>query len=138
MRWVHTWICILQHIFWFWVLILGEFNVEIEEEYMNALCDNYNLFKQLTCYKSRNNPTCIDLILSNTPIISDNILWEFQKVCLKISPPPYTMLPTYNIAWRKFWTLFLNIFKKGKGAETRDCPISSFSHNFFHWFSEKI
>ena len=35
---------------------------------MIAFCDNYNLtslIKQPTCYKNPNNPTCIDLILSN-------------------------------------------------------------------------
>ena len=37
---------------------------------MKAFCDNYNLtslIKQPACYKNPNNPTCIDLILSNTP-----------------------------------------------------------------------
>ena len=44
---------------------------------MKALCDNYNLaslVKQLTCYTNSNNPRFTDLILSNTPTISDNIL----------------------------------------------------------------
>ena len=52
------------------ILILGEFNVGIGEQYMKAFCDNYNLTSLLIqhkCYKNPNNPTCIDLILSNTP-----------------------------------------------------------------------
>ena len=58
-------------------------------------------------------------------------------LCLKIRLSPYTMLRTHNIAWRKFCSFFLNIVKRGKGVETRNCPTSSFSHNFCHWLSEK-
>ena len=59
-------------------LIMGDFNVGIEEQHMKAFCDNYNLtglIKQPTCYKDQNNPTCIDLILSNTPT-------SFQSTCV--------------------------------------------------------
>ena len=42
------------------ILILRDFNVEIEEENMESFCENYNLkslIKQLTCYKNPNKPT---------------------------------------------------------------------------------
>ena len=45
---------------------------------MKAFHDNYNLtslIKQPTCYEKPNNPTCIDLILSNTPS-------SFQSTCV--------------------------------------------------------
>ena len=51
-------------------VILGDFNVGIEEQHMKAFCDNYNLtslLKQPTYYKNPNNPRCINLILYNTP-----------------------------------------------------------------------
>ena len=60
------------------ILILGDFNVGIEEQHVKAFCHNYNLtnlIKQPTCYKNPNNPTCIDLILSNTPR-------SFQSTCV--------------------------------------------------------
>ena len=60
------------------ILILGDFNLGIEEQHVKAFCDNYNLrslIKQLACYKNPNNPTCIDFILSNTPR-------SFQSTCL--------------------------------------------------------
>ena len=50
------------------VLMLGDFNVEIEEANMKLFCENYNLkslIKQPNCYKSPNKPACIDLILTN-------------------------------------------------------------------------
>ena len=43
------------------------------------------------------------------------------------------MLQNHNIAWRKFYLLFLNIVKRGKGRETQDYLNSSFSHNFCRW-----
>ena len=52
------------------ILILGDFNVEIEEANMKSFCENYNLkslIKQSTCYKNANKPTFIDLILTNVP-----------------------------------------------------------------------
>ena len=60
------------------ILILGDFNVGIEDQHTKAFCDNCNLtnlIKQPTCYKNPNNPTCIDLILSNTPRC-------FQSTCV--------------------------------------------------------
>ena len=51
-------------------IILEDFNVEINENYMKSFCENYdltNLIKQPTCYKNPTNPTCIDLILTNAP-----------------------------------------------------------------------
>ena len=69
--------------------------------------------------------------------ISDKILPEFEKVRLKFPLSPYIMLRTHNTAWRKLHSLFLNIVKRGKGRETKNCPNSSFSHNFCHWLYAK-
>ena len=49
-------------------IILGEFNIEMEEQQIKAFCDNYGLksiIRQPTCYRS--NPICIDLVLTNAP-----------------------------------------------------------------------
>ena len=51
-------------------IILGDFNVEINENHMKSFCKNYdltNLIKQPTSYNNPTNPTCIDLILTNAP-----------------------------------------------------------------------
>ena len=52
------------------IMILGDFNVGIDEVHMKFFCEAYNLtnlIKQPTCYKNPDNPTCIDLILTNDP-----------------------------------------------------------------------
>ena len=60
------------------MLILGDFNIEIDEPHMKSFCETYNLtnlIKQPTCYKNPDNPTCIDLILTNNSR-------TFQSTCV--------------------------------------------------------
>ena len=52
--------------------MLGDFNIEMEEQQIKDFCDNYSLkslIRQSTCYKSQSNPTYIDsnIILTNAP-----------------------------------------------------------------------
>ena len=52
------------------IIIAGDFNTETGENSMNALCERYRLstvIKEPTCYKNPGNPSCIDLILTNSP-----------------------------------------------------------------------
>ena len=50
------------------VLLVGDFNTEISEQriesflYTHELC---NLIKEKTCFKNMQNPSCIDLLLTN-------------------------------------------------------------------------
>jgi exonuclease III len=49
-------------------LIVGDLNSEISEPAMSDFCNVYdlkNLVKEPTCYKNPQNPTCIDLLLTN-------------------------------------------------------------------------
>ena len=53
------------------IILLGDFNVEIEEKNMSEFMSVYslrNLVKQKPCFKNPENPSCIiDLILINSP-----------------------------------------------------------------------
>ena len=60
------------------IIILGDFNVGVEEPHTKTFCENYNLqnlIKQPTCYKNPSRPTSIDLILTNVPR-------SFQSTCV--------------------------------------------------------
>ena len=52
------------------LIIIGDFNSQMEEYAMKDFCETYN-FKNLitepTCYKNAQNPSLIDLILTNKP-----------------------------------------------------------------------
>ena len=59
------------------VLILGDFNVWVNEQHMQSFSETYDLkslTKEQTCYKNVNSPTCIYLILTNVPR-------SFQSTC---------------------------------------------------------
>ena len=49
-------------------ILLGDFNAEVTNSFMANFCETYNvssLIKKPTCFKNPENPTCIDLILTN-------------------------------------------------------------------------
>ena len=50
------------------ILVLGDFNSQMSQTHMKDFCDVYNLenlIKEPTCYKNPNNPSSIDLMLTN-------------------------------------------------------------------------
>ena len=50
------------------VLFMGDFNIEPDDDVIKEFCTSYNLKNVLnepTCYKNINNPSCIDLMLTN-------------------------------------------------------------------------
>ena len=52
------------------IILLGDFNVEVKEKNISDFMITYNLkslVKQKTCFKNPDNPSCIDLILTNSP-----------------------------------------------------------------------
>ena len=51
-------------------ILISNFNVEISDSHMDSFCTIYHpksLIKEPTCYKNPEKPTCIDLILTNSP-----------------------------------------------------------------------
>ena len=79
------------------IILLGDFNSEITEPAMKEFCELFNLknlVKENTCFKSLENPSCIDLILTNRYRSFQNThaietgLSDFHKMTL-------TVLKTY-------------------------------------------
>ena len=53
------------------MVLIGDFNVGPEEPHAETFCESYglkNLIKVPTCYKNPQNPSCIDLIVTNSPL----------------------------------------------------------------------
>ena len=80
------------------IIILGDFNVGVEEPHMKTFCENYNLqnlIKQPTCYKNPSRPTCIDLILTNVPpslqrtCVIKTGLSDFDLMTLSVMKKPF-------------------------------------------------
>ena len=62
------------------IILLGDFNVEVKEKHISDFMSSYNLkslVKQKTCFKNPDNPSFIDLILTNSPrSFQDSSLFE--------------------------------------------------------------
>ena len=60
------------------IILLGDFNVELKKKNISDFMSTYNLkslVKQKTYFKNPDNPSCIDIILTNSPR-------SFQDSCL--------------------------------------------------------
>ena len=63
-------------------IFMGDFNVSMSNKAMEDFCSLNNLeslIKKPTCYKNHENPTCIDIILTNIP---SNIVTYLRLVFL--------------------------------------------------------
>ena len=52
------------------ITLAEEFNSEINDKCMNVFCESYNLsslIRESACYKNPENPSSIDLFLTNSP-----------------------------------------------------------------------
>ena len=81
------------------VLILGDFNVWVNERHMQSFCETYDLkslTKEQTCYKNLNSPTCISLIFTNVPrsfestcgVVETGLL-NFHLITLTVMRKPF-------------------------------------------------
>ena len=54
------------------IILLGDFNSCMDDSPMIGFCETYklrDLVKHTTCFKNPENPSCIDLLLTNKPLI---------------------------------------------------------------------
>ena len=75
------------------VLLIGDFNLEINERPMHDFFNVYNLetlSNTPTCFKNPENPSCIDLLLTNSKdnfdetIVLESGLSDFHKLVVSI------------------------------------------------------
>ena len=88
------------------ILILGDFNACVGEEPLDSFCKSYcftSLIKQPTCFKNRENPSCIDLILTNklrsfqTKCVIETGLSDFHRMTLSVLKMHFRKLPRKTI-----------------------------------------
>ena len=93
------------------VIIFGDFNCEMTEDAMSNFCCLYNLFnliKSPTCSKNPENPSCIDLILTNKPrnfqhsTIIESGLSDFHKFTVSVLKTSFRKMPPKIIKYRNY------------------------------------
>ena len=103
------------------LIILGDFNVSIDNSYMAGFCDTYDLrslITEPTCYKSPENSTCIDLILTNHPRSFQNScefetgLSDYHKITVTIMKASFQRLQPRIINYRDYKRLQNDVFRE--------------------------
>ena len=78
---------------------------------MKCFCDNYGLktlIRKLTCYKNSENPTCIDLMLTNVPhcwwssCVIETGLPDFHLMTLTVMKKEYRKFQSRIIGYRGY------------------------------------
>ena len=120
------------------VLLAGDFNMDSEEEVLEEFLfeqDLKNLVKEPTCFKNVDNPSCIDVFLTNTPhsfqhtTTVETGLSDFHKMAISVLKTTYPKAQPKIIYYRDYKHFDLPKFR----AELRDELKKSEDHNYFHF-----
>ena len=92
-------------------LLMSAFNAEPNEPAISDFCEIYNnknIIKEKTCFENPENPTCVDLILTNRPrsfqdsTVVETGLSDFHKMCVTVMKIHHCKQRPSVITYRKF------------------------------------
>ena len=93
----------------------------MEDTSVKNVCRNYNFTSMInkpTCYKNRDRPSCIDLILTNCPrsfqnsCVIETGLSDFHKIAVTVMKTTYRKLEPRIVYYRDFRYFCNNSFKE--------------------------
>ena len=122
------------------IILLGDFNCEPTDSEMLDFCEIYglkNIVKEPTCFKNAENPSLIDLILTNKPKSFQNTvnvesgLSDFHKMTVTVMKCEYKKQPAKVIVYRDFKNYSNDKFRYDLEATLPLCYISKISHDEF-------
>ena len=85
-------------------LIMGDFNADISDPSMTSFCSLFKLksiVKEPTCYNNPENPSCIDLFLTNACLYETG-LSDFYKLVVTILQTSFEPVPPKIIKYRNY------------------------------------
>ena len=121
------------------LIIFGDFNVSIDNSYMAGFCDTYDLtslISEPTCYKNPENPTCIDLILTNHPLSFQNScvleigVSDFHKMKVAIMKLSFQRLQPRIINYRDYGSFQNDVFREELLSELLNVNIAENEEGF--------
>lgn len=131
-------------------LLAGDFNIEEEHHILKDFLFEYNsksLIKENTCFKSIDNPSCIDLFLTNSPYNFQNTtavatgLSDFHKMVITVMKTTFPKAKPKVIYYRQYKKFVLGDFRmalKTRLENTTDCNIIDTYSKFEEAFLETI
>ena len=91
--------------------LIRDFSVSPEDSRMETFCESYgskNLINVPTCHKNPPNPSCIDLILKNSPLsfqsssVIETGLSDFHKMIVTVMKTTFQKLDPKIIYYRDY------------------------------------
>ena len=122
------------------LILLGDFNVEPEEVNMSDFLNIYNLrnlVKQKTCYKNPENPSCIDLILTNSHRSFQNTnvfetgLSEFHKMTVSVLKSHFPKQKPNIASYRSYKRFRNNSYRTKLDHELLKCDLCNIEYHLF-------
>ena len=124
-------------------LIIGDFNAEDTEPCLSEFLSCYdfsNLVSEKTCFKSKNNPSCIDLFVQNTTVITTG-LSDFHKMVITVLKKSFQKAKPKIIQYRDYKKLNENNFVNQLHNSFEDRITSSyqeFYNKFLNVFNSQV
>ena len=121
-------------------ILLGDFNSEVTDEAMVEFCELFNLknlVKDPTCYKNPDNPSCIDLILTNRlnayqdTCVIETGLSDFHKLTATVLKSYFKKKPPKIISYRNYKNFSQLNFRTEIDRYFSVCDILKMSHDQF-------
>ena len=103
------------------LIIVGDFNMCVEEISMTGFCDTFglkSLIKDATCYKNPENPSSTDLILTNNPrrfqksCVIETGLSDFHKMIVTVMKTSFQRLKLKVINYRNYKSFENKLFRE--------------------------
>ena len=101
------------------VIVVGNFNSEINDKCMNDFGESYNLnslIRESTCYKNPENPSCIGLFLTNSAnsfqnsSVMETGLSDFHRIIVTVMKTFFQRLPPKIMHYRDYSNYDNNMF----------------------------
>ena len=119
------------------VLIAGDFNIDVTEEILEDFLFEQtlkNLVKEPTCFKSVENPSCIDLFLTNSALSFQNTttvetgLSDFHKMIITVMKTTFPRTEPKTVYYRDYKNFDLSTFRTELRKELRDSEGKDYLH----------
>ena len=129
------------------IILIGDLNSEANENPMIEFC-HINSFKHLvkspTCFKNPNNPSCIDVILTNSPKSFQNTstldtgLSDFHHMTLTVLKTQFPKLKPKVVEYRSYKNFSNDTFRNELLNELSRCDIRNLSFSKFTGTNMKL
>ena len=117
------------------ILIMGDFYADVKEVSLRLFCNQYKLKspnKDPTCYKNIDNPSCIDLLLTNSAKSFENTctietsLSDLHKLVVTVLNEKHERMPPKVIQYRNSKKFDYAIFNDNLCKQTKNLTFSEF------------